>query len=225
MSIHNLQRSLNQENYNFQNSLITATEENKKTFNCNIEHNTFGDFYNDESTLSKDTINARYKHTVKINLDLHNLTEFRKEFENNPAIGYLNIKHLGSQTDSVRNICCKSPIDVLCTDKTKPDSSHSDLQLKILGYQYSPYCKDQNKYKDVKIVFLGEGLIARRLRDFEQNTTETICLECTISKKIWFFVFAYRPPNDNSKDIFFSAISNSLNRAAMIHDNLLLIGI
>ena len=74
-------------------------------------------------------------------------------------------------------------------------------------------------------MFLGEGLIARRLRDFEQNTTETICLECTISKKIWFFVFAYRPPNDNSKDIFFSAISNSLNRAAMIHDNLLFIGI
>ena len=74
-------------------------------------------------------------------------------------------------------------------------------------------------------MFLGEGLIARRLRDFEQNTTETICLESTISKKFWFFVFAYIPLNNNSKDIFFSSISNSLNRAAMIHDNLLLIGI
>ena len=137
ISIHNLQRSLNQEKCNFQNSL-TATEENKKFFNYNIEHNTFGDFYNDESTLSKDTINARYRHTVEINLDLQNLIEFRKEFENNPAISYLNIKHLGSQTDGVRNICCKSPIDVLCTDKTKLDSSHYDIQLKILGYQYSP---------------------------------------------------------------------------------------
>ena len=59
------------------------------------------------------------------------------------------------------------------------------------------------------------GLITRRLRDFERDTTEII--ERTICKKIWFIIFAYRPLNNN-KYIFFSELSNSLNCAAMRYD-------
>ena len=72
-------------------------------------------------------------------------------------------------------------------------------------------------------MFLREGLITRRLRDFEGDTTETICQELTISKKIWLITFTYRPINNN-KDIFFSELTNSPNRAAMKYDNLLVIG-
>ena len=72
-------------------------------------------------------------------------------------------------------------------------------------------------------MFLREGLITRRLRDFEGDTTETICQELTISKKIWLITFAYRPINNN-KDIFFSELTNSPNSAAMKYDNLLVIG-
>ena len=45
---------------------------------------------------------------------------------------------------------------------------------------------------------LRKGLIARRLRDSEGDTTEIICLKLTIYKKIWFIKFAYRPPNNNN---------------------------
>ena len=51
-------------------------------------------------------------------------------------------------------------------------------------------CKDRNKYGGGKIVFVKEGLIARRLRDFDEDTTEITCLEPTICKKNWFMIFA-----------------------------------
>ena len=41
---------------NFQSPLITATKENKKIFDCKIVNNNFSDFFNDESTLSKNFI-------------------------------------------------------------------------------------------------------------------------------------------------------------------------
>ena len=82
--------------------------------------------------------------------------------------------------------------------KTKLDSSYPDLQLKVLGYQNLPYSKNWNKNDGGKIVLLQEGLIARRLKDFEGDTTEVICLELTVCKKIWFIIFAYRPTFNNN---------------------------
>ena len=87
--------------------------------------------------------------------------------------------------------------------------------MDILGYQYPPYHKDQNKYGGANIVFLRGGLTTRRLRDFERDTTEIICIELTICKKNWFIIFAYRPPISNNKYKFFSELSNSLNRASV----------
>ena len=71
-------------------------------------------------------------------------------------------------------------------------------------------------------MFLG-GLATRRLGDFEGDTSETIGLEFTLSKKVWLIIFAYSllsvTPINNNKDVFFSELSNSLNRAAMKYDN------
>ena len=72
-------------------------------------------------------------------------------------------------------------------------------------------------------MFLRESLIARRLRDFEEDITEIICLELTICNKIWFIIFVYRPPTNNNKYIFFSKLSNSLNRYAMEYDNMIIL--
>lgn len=93
----------------------------------------------------------------------------------------------------------RSPIDALYIDETNLDSSYPGLQLNISAYQYPPYHKDRNKYGGGKILFLREGLIATRLRNFEGDTSENICLEPTISKEIWFVIFAYRPPIDSNK--------------------------
>ena len=87
-------------------------------------------------------------------------------------------------------------MDFLCIDKTKLES-YSNLQWKILGYQYPLWRKDR-KYGGRTIMVLRKGLITRRLRDSEGDTTEIICLKLTIYKKIWFIKFAYRPPNNNN---------------------------
>ena len=79
------------------------------------------------------------------------------------------------------NIESKSPIDNLCIDETKLDSSYPDAQFKIPGYQCLPYRKDRNKNGDGKIVFIREGLITLRLKAFEGDIFETICLEDMIS--------------------------------------------
>ena len=52
--------------------------------------------------------------------------KLQKAFKNNPVIGYVNINHLGSKIDDLRDVCSKSSIVVLCIDKTKLDSSLDD---------------------------------------------------------------------------------------------------
>ena len=73
------------------------------------------------------------------------------------------------------------------------------------------------------MVFIRKGLITKRLKVFEGDISETICLEVTISKKVWFITYVYRPPYNN-KDIFFSELSNILSLATRKYENILIIG-
>ena len=52
--------------------------------------------------------------------------------------------------------------------------------------------------------------------------TITICLEVTISKKVWFRTYVYRPPYN--KDIFFSELSKTLSLATRNYGNIIIIG-
>ena len=61
------------------------------------------------------------------------------------------------------------------------------------------------------MIFIREGLLAKRLYAYEDNTSETICLEVTISKKKWCITFTYRPPYNSNKDGFFQELHTFLN--------------
>ena len=98
-------------------------------------------------------------------------------------IGYLNINHFENKVINFREICHQAPIDIICVDETKLDSSYPDSQFHIDGYQFPPFRKDRNKYGGGKIVYVREGFIAKRLANLEGNTSGTICFEVTISKK------------------------------------------
>ena len=90
-----------------------------------------------------------------------------------------------SKTDYLRKICSKSPIGILCIDEAKLDSRCSiwnpDAQLEISDYQYPPCRKDRNKNGGIKIVLIREDLITKKLKAFEGDISETICLEINIS--------------------------------------------
>ena len=72
-----------------------------------------------------------------INPDINNgLIDLRNRFPYNPLIGYININSLKEKVIPLREILSSAPIDVLCVDETKLDSSFPDHQFKIEGYQF-----------------------------------------------------------------------------------------
>ena len=87
---------------------------------------------------------------------------------------------------------------MLCIDETKLDASFPDAQFHIEAYQNPPFSETVAKMvmgrRGGGVIFIREGLIASRLYAYEDSTSETICLEVTISKKKWCVTFAYRPP-------------------------------
>ena len=99
-------------------------------------------------------------------------------------IGYLNISHFENKVINFREICHQASIDIICVDATKLDSSSPDSQFHIDGYQFPPLPRDRNRYAEGKIVYVRDGFIATKLVDLEGNTSETICIEVTISKKM-----------------------------------------
>ena len=95
-------------------------------------------------------------------------------------------------------------VDILCIDEIKIDPSYPDSQFHIDGYQFPPFAKDRNKQGRGKIVYVRNGIIAKRMKQFEEGFGETICLEFTFSKKKWCVLFVYRPLQNNNKASFFN---------------------
>ena len=118
------------------------------------------------------------------------------------SLGYLNINHLPSKIDHLRKMCSKAPNNIL----------------------YPPYRKDRNKNGGGKMVFIREGLVTKWLKAFEGDISETICLERTISRKVWFITYVYRLPYNNNKDNLFNELSNTLSFATSKYENILIIG-
>lgn len=69
--------------------------------------------------------------------DLQGLIDLKATYLNNAVIvmGYFNINFFSAKTIRVREILPKAAIDILCLDQIKIDSSFSDAQFKINGYQ------------------------------------------------------------------------------------------
>ena len=119
----------------------------------------------------------------------HSLTNQRQNISQNVSEDFdsdlkkLNINSLGEKINHFHELCKESPIDILCVDKIKLDSSYPDAQFQIIDYQFPPFRRDRNKYGGGKIVYIRQGIITRRLPKFETQVSETICVELTISKK------------------------------------------
>ena len=114
-------------------------------------------------------------------------------------ISYLNINHFENKVINLREIFHKAPIDIIFVDATKRDSSYPDSQFYINGYQFPPFRRDRSKYWGGKIVYVREGFIAERLVNLEGSASEIICIDVTISNKMWYIICAYRPQHSIAK--------------------------
>ena len=157
-------------------------------------------------------------------LDLEGLQILRNQYRSNPLIGYLNINFLQHKIDSLRQILKKPSLEIICVDETKLDESFPDHQFKIDGYQFPPFRRDRDKHGGGKVVYVKEGLIVNRIKEFETNKSETICLELTISNKKWFIMYAYRPLSKTNKKVFLDESNETLDRAMNKYDNIFLAG-
>ena len=83
----------------------------------------------------------------------------------------------------LNEVLSNAPIDVLCVDETKLDSSCPDHHFKIEGCQFPSFRRDRNSKGGGKLVYLREGFIAKRIPKLETEKAETICTEITIAKK------------------------------------------
>ena len=158
------------------------------------------------------------------NSDLKKLKVLRVENDYYPIVANLNINSLGENINHLREICKESPIDILCVDETRIDSSYPDAQFQINDYQFPPFGGDRSKHGGGKIVFIRQGLITRRLPKFEAKVSEAICVELTISKKEWCILFAYRPPQNNNLKTFFEEMNLSLSTIVNEYNNIMFIG-
>jgi len=160
---------------------------------------------------------------------LVDLKTIREKYKQNPLIGYLNINSLrGDKFLYLKDILTRTPIDVFCVDETKLTYDFTDALFQIDGYQFPPFRRDRDtanssSYGGGKLVFVKDGIINKRLKDYETPTAETICLEITVSNRKWFLMFAYRPESIDRK-LFFDELHMSLNKAFLKYDYISVIG-
>ena len=74
------------------------------------------------------------------------------------------------------------------------------------------------------MVFVQNGIIAKRLESLEEKESETICIEFTDSKKKRSTMFPYRLPKNDNKVMFFNELDLSLNQCVNKYDNIIVMG-
>ena len=131
------------------NSILTKFNgqgENIVNYSDFIDTNLNSPNNNLNKTLDKAQRDSEIKDlTEKGKSDLSGLLKLRKKNSNNPNIAYLNINSVREKIISLREICLKSSIDILCVDETKLDVSYPNAQFHIEGYQFPPFRRDRNK--------------------------------------------------------------------------------
>ena len=85
-----------------------------------------------------------------LDLDLYNLQLLKQKYHSNPFISYLNINSLSNKIDALRQICKTAPLEILCVDETKLDSSFPNSQFRIDGYIFRPYQRDRVNHREGK---------------------------------------------------------------------------
>ena len=212
---------------NTPNSQNYGRDKHRNTKSCSRVN--FTSQSKDDSILNDPILNLHQNDPSPANNDLHLLKDMNKKFVNNPSIGYLNINSLrGNKMLQLNEMLKGNRIDILCIDETKLSPEIPTSRVHINGYQFPPHRRDRpqkssNSFAGGKIVYIKDGLITKRLTDFETITAETICIEFSLKTKKWFIMFGYRPESID-RNIFFQEVNLALSKAMNKYENIIFIG-
>ena len=73
-------------------------------------------------------------------------------------------------------------------------------------------------------MFVRRGIICKRISEFELSFSEFICSELTISKSRWRCHSIFRAPDPGNLSIFFEELSESLSKAILKYQNIIIMG-
>ena len=88
----------------------------------------------------------------------YNDSRFEINMSLQPCNWLFEYELLKRENNKSTKIFSKAPIDILCLDKTKFDSSFIETQFKINGYQHPPIRRDRNSKVVVKLYLSGRVL-------------------------------------------------------------------
>ena len=151
------------------------------------------------------------------------LKNLRLECCQNHLFGFLNINSLRNKIIDLREVIRALSLDYFVLSETKLDDSFPSAQFKIDDYEIRGR-KDRNKHGGGLIEYVKKGIICKRLKEYEPKEIESICSEITISKKKWFCISVYRPPDYNNLTIFFCELTLTLNKASRNYDSFMIMG-
>ena len=101
--------------------------------------------------------------------------------------------------------------------ETNIDDSFPSAQFTIENYEIRAR-RDRDRHAGGLIEFVKRGISCKRVKQFVTVISESICSEITISRKKWFCMVIYRPPNFNNQDTFFREVADSLSKASLTYD-------
>ena len=113
-------------------------------------------------------------------------------------------------------------MDYFVLSETKIDSSFPSAEFAIDNYEIKAR-RDRNCNGGGLFYYVCE-CISTRLKEYETPHSETVCSEITISKKTWFCISIYRPPETNNLDSFFEELNTILSKACCKYENFVIMG-
>ena len=159
--------------------------------------------------------------------DLENLIESRQKLSNNPMISYYNINSLRNKFIDIQDIVSKTLPDILVLAETKLDDQFCKTQFYLDQY-YEPTRKDFTKNSGGLIEYVRNGLIRKRLPEFELKDFKSITSELTINKEKWLILSFYRTERNETRlsniNKFFLYLSQILDKTIKKYDNIVLMG-
>ena len=136
--------------------------------------------------------------STNINNNLENLTILRRTLTKNPMLSYYNINSLRNKFFDVQEIISKSMPDVIVLAETKLDDQFSKAQFYLNQY-YEPTRKDLTKTSGGLIEYVRNGIIRKRMPQYELNDFESIASELTINKEKWLLLSFYRTERNENR--------------------------
>ena len=103
---------------------------------------------------------------------------------------YLNVNTIRNKVVQLTDICKTSQIKILCIDETKLDSSFPTHRFIFLITSPQLF-RGTEIHQEEEIIYMRNGIIAKRLTVYETQNTASICVEITIKNRIlevWNFI-------------------------------------